>query len=165
MPSRSLHREILTQMIVPASRSQVWEAWTTEGGAHTFFAPGCKIDLRPGGAYEMYFDLTAQPGSRGGEGAIILAIQPEQMLSITWNAPPSLPTARLQKTHVVIRLNEVSPTRTRVTLRHDGWGDGGEWDEAFDYFSRAWQQVALPRLRYSFEVEPVDWDNPYSERE
>lgn len=25
-------------------------------------------------------------------------------------------------------------------------GEGGKWDEAFDYFKRAWLEVVLPRL-------------------
>jgi hypothetical protein len=52
-----------------------------ESGAKTFLTTNCIIDLRPGGAYEMYFDLDAQQGYRGGEGCLILAIQSMQMPS------------------------------------------------------------------------------------
>ena len=50
--------------------------------------------------------------------------------------------------------------RTEVTLHHDGWGTGGQWDRAFEYFQRAWKEVVLPRLRYRFSVGPVDWKDP-----
>jgi hypothetical protein len=53
-----------------------------ESGAKTFLTTNCIIDLRPGGAYEMYFDLDAQLGFHGGEGCQKLAIQSMQMLSI-----------------------------------------------------------------------------------
>ena len=64
------------------------------GGARSFFAPACNIDLRVGGAYEMFFNPEGEPGSRGGEGIRILAIQPKKMLAFTWTAPPHLPNAR-----------------------------------------------------------------------
>jgi uncharacterized protein YndB with AHSA1/START domain len=148
------------QISVPAAINEVWAAWTTEEGANTFFAPKCKIDLKPGGAYEMLFDLDAPPGEQGGEGMIILALQPETMFSFTWNAPPSLPDVRGEMTHVVVYFIETSPTETLVRLDHDGWGEGGEWDQAFDYFTRAWGEIVLPRLKYRFEEGPIDWKNP-----
>jgi uncharacterized protein YndB with AHSA1/START domain len=153
-------RVVEGQVLVDASPREVWNVWTTPAGAQTFFAPACKIDPRPGGAYEMYFNLEAEPGEQGGEAMILLALQPQRMLSFTWNAPPHLPEVRDQMTHVVVRLEEVPGGRTRVSLRHDGWGDGGQWDQAYDYFQQAWLAVVLPRLRYRFEVGPIDWHNP-----
>ena len=91
---------------------------------------------------------------------MVLAFQPGRMLAFTWNAPPHLPEVRGHMTHVIVRLSEVDPETTRVSLTHDGWGDGGEWDQAFDYFSRAWAKVVLPRLVYRFRTGPVDWKNP-----
>ena len=120
----------------------------------------CAIDLRPGGKYEMLFDLEAAPGDQGGEGVIILAIQPPRMLSFTWNAPPEIPDIRAQRTHVTVRLDAVDSNRTRVSLIHDGWGEGAGWDGAYDYFERAWKRVVLPRLRYRFEHGPIDWNHP-----
>jgi uncharacterized protein YndB with AHSA1/START domain len=151
---------IQAQVTVSASLSDTWEAWTTEAGAKTFFAPDCHIELRPGGSYEIYFNPNAEPGSRGGEGMILLAVQPEQMLSFTWNAPPHLPEAREQMTHVTINLLERDADLTEVSLSHDGWGTGGEWDEAFKYFDEAWKSVVLPRLAYRFDHGPVDWESP-----
>jgi uncharacterized protein YndB with AHSA1/START domain len=154
-PEKTIHFNIT----VPAPLSEVWKAWTTEAGAKTFFAPECKIELKPGGAYEMYFNLDAPTGERGGEGMIVLAIQPERMFSFTWNAPPNLPTVRGEMTHVVVRFEEVDPKTTQVTLNHDGWGEGSEWDQAFEYFIQAWGELVLPRLKYRFEHGPFDWGN------
>ena len=65
------------EILVDAYKNDVWKAWTTEDGTKTFFAPDCKIDLRPGGAYEMYFNPDAPEGDRGGEGCRILALEDE----------------------------------------------------------------------------------------
>lgn len=153
-------RSINGTVIVNGDLDAVWDAWTSEEGVRSFFAPACNIELRVDGPYEILFDPTAEPGKRGGEGLRILAIQPKKMLSFTWNAPPEMPDARKQRTHVVIRLEPQSGSQTKVSLVHDGWGDGGEWDQAFAYFTRAWLQIVLPRLKYRFAVGPVDWDNP-----
>ena len=153
-PERAIRGEI----VVPAGLDEVWDAWTTEDGVTSFFAPACNIDLRPDGQYEILFDPSAPPGERGGEGLRVMAVQPMNMLSFTWNAPPSLPQVREQRTHVVIRLSAEDRHSTRVTLHHDGWGTGGQWEDAYRYFERAWNQIVLPRLKRRFEHGPIDWE-------
>jgi uncharacterized protein YndB with AHSA1/START domain len=107
----------------------------------------------------MLFNLDAPPGEQGGEGMIVLAVQPESMLSFTWNAPPYMPQVRGQMTHVTVRFFQIDSGNTRVTIHHDGWGEGPEWDQAYEYFIRAWGEVVLPRLKYRFEQGPIDWDD------
>lgn len=160
MVAENLNRVIRGEVVVEADLDAVWDAWTTEDGIASFFAPACNIDLRVGGRYEILFDPGAEPGNRGAEGVVILALQPGRMLAFTWNAPPRMPEIRKQWTHVVVRFQPVGDERTKITLFHDGWGEGPEWDEAFEYFNRAWNDVVLPRLEYRFSVGPVDWDNP-----
>src|SRR5262249_29821112 len=43
-----------------------------------------------------------------------------------------------------------------VTLSHLGWGEGGQWDEAFKYFDNAWGRV-LANLEKRFAEGPTDW--------
>ena len=78
------------------------------------------------------------------------------MLSFTWNAPPHLPEARAQRTVVTVRLAPQGDKETLVSLRHVGWGDGGQWDQAFAYFDRAWASV-LEGLQKRFVSGPRDW--------
>lgn len=160
MAATQEERTIFGQVTVPAGLDELWAAWTTEAGVKSFFAPGCLIELQPDGPYEIYFNLDAPAGQRGGEGMRVLTVQPKKMFSFTWNAPPTLPDVRGQRTHVILRFYPLGPSSTRLTLRHDGWGEGGQWDEAFDYFGVAWNEVVLPRLVYRFENGPVDWQNP-----
>lgn len=160
MPSKSLERAIHAETIVDASQDEVWDAWTTEEGVKSFLAPACNVDVRVDGPYEIFFDPEAKPGRRGAEGVKIPALQPKKMLSITWNAPPELSEVRKQWTHVTVRFEETQKGQTKVTLTHDGWGEGEEWNEALAYFTKAWIDVVLPRLKYRFAVGPVDWDNP-----
>lgn len=154
------HRVIRGEVVVESELEEVWKTWTTAQGLMTFFAPDCRIDLRVDGAFEILFNPDAEPGSRGAEGTRIMAFQPNSMLGFTWSAPPHLPEVRNQWTHVVVRFESLEGGRTKVSLSHDGWGQGGQWDLAYDYFVRAWKEVVLPRLRYRFSEGPVDWSKP-----
>jgi uncharacterized protein YndB with AHSA1/START domain len=155
-PDRAIRREVIVQ----GSLDEVWEAWTTEEGVRSFFAPACQVRLQVNGPYEILFNPEAEPGQRGAEGMRVMAFQPLKMLAFTWNAPPHLSQVRGQLTHVQVWLDRIDAGQTRVTLLHRGWGQGGEWDRAYDYFARAWGEVVLPRLRYRFAVGPVDWESP-----
>ena len=79
------------------------------------------------------------------------------MFSFTWNAPPSLAEVRSQRSHVTIRMESLSEDKTRLQFCEDGFGEGGQWDERFDYFVNAWGKVVLPRLAYRIANGPVDW--------
>ena len=153
-------RQIIATIEINADIQAVWNAWTSVEGVLGFFAPDCSLDLQPGGKYEMYFDLSAEPGLRGGVGCRIIALQAPTMISFTWNQPPSVPALRAasQGTHVVIRLAQIDARTTRVDLRQDGWGTGEDWDAAYRYFERVWQQVVLPRLKRYLEIGPIDWE-------
>jgi uncharacterized protein YndB with AHSA1/START domain len=160
MRGQGPERVIREEMIVDATVDEVWDAWTTEAGIRSFFAPACNVELRVDGPYEILFNPDAPPGERGAEGMRVLAFQPKTMLAFTWNAPPHLSEVRGQLTHVLVRLRWGEEGRTRVALTHSGWGEGGQWDEAFAYFERAWGHIVLPRLRYRFPVGAVDWSDP-----
>jgi uncharacterized protein YndB with AHSA1/START domain len=135
---------------------QAWQAWTTREGIVSFFAPDAVIDPRVGGAFHIHMDPGAPAGAKGADDMRFMALQPQKMLSFDWNAPPSLPEARAQRTFVVVRFFPLTETTTRVTLHHTGWGDGGEWDKAYAYFDKAWAGV-LGNLQKRFDTGPYDW--------
>src|SRR5262245_27479327 len=139
---------------------KVWWAWTTRDGVKSFFAPDCDIELRVLGKYDILFAPSAPVGLRGAEGNLLLAIQEGKMLSFTWDAPPSFPEIRRQRTSVVIRFLALDRQKTRLVFRQTGWGEGEEWQRAHDYFVTAWGDVVLPFLKYRLEVGPIDWKNP-----
>lgn len=136
-------RKITKQVIVDVSIKEVWRKWTTEEGLKTFFVKDCKAELKVGGAFEMYFNQDAPPGSRGSEGCKILSFLPEKMLSFSWNAPPTIPAIRAlgDVAWVVVFFEETGTDRTQVELNHLGFGEGKDWDETYEYFQRAWGMV------------------------
>ena len=149
-------RAIDKEVVVAAPIESVWQAWTTRAGIRTFFAPDAEIDARVGGAFHIHINPFAEPGMKGADDMRYMALQRPTMLSFDWNAPPSLPEVRAQRTFVVVRLAPVDAQSTRVTLHHTGWGSGGQWDDTYAYFDRAWGNV-LGNLKKSFESGPIDW--------
>jgi len=152
----SSDRALVKVATVKAGIDDVWNAWTTTAGIKTFFAPDARIEARPGGAFEIYFNPYARPGMKGADGMVVLAVQEKKLLSFTWNAPPHLPEVRGQRTSVTVRFRTAGEGLTEVRLTHGGWGEGGQWDKAYDYFDKAWERV-LASLGKRFAEGPVDW--------
>lgn len=135
---------------VDATPAEVYRMWTTETGVVAFFTNAAKIELRVGGAYEMYFLLDAPEGARGSEGCTIIEFEEGRHLAFTWNFPPHLAAIRDEHTRVDITLTPLGPGRTRVELLQSGWGSGPEWNAGYAYFDKAWRQV-LTYLQEHFE--------------
>jgi uncharacterized protein YndB with AHSA1/START domain len=153
---RVQERAIVEKITVKANVDDVWRAWTTTEGIKSFFAPDAKVELRVDGPFEIYINPLAEPGLRGGDDLRVIGFQEKKMLSFTWNAPPSLPEARKQRSVVIVRFVSRGEALTDVTLTHLGWGEGGEWDKAYDYFTKTWPNV-LKNLKKRFDDGPIDW--------
>lgn len=140
-------RVIHEQITLNAPPEKVYQLWTTEQGLISFFAPECKIEIKPLGAFEMYFLLNNKYGDKGSEGCKVLSFVPNRMLSFTWNAPPHLPLARKElSTVVVIFFHDAGNNKTNLELFNHGYPEGGEFDLALEYFKKAWVNV-LESLR------------------
>jgi uncharacterized protein YndB with AHSA1/START domain len=147
-PAKTLHKEI----VVSAAREPVWKCWTTSEGMKSFFATESKIELTPGGAYELYLGPPMAVGGRGSEGCKVLGFLPGEILSFDWNAPPKFPEIRKERTCVVFRFEPAGEGKTRVILDHHGWGEGAKWDAVYQYFDGAWDFV-LDSLKKRFEAK------------
>jgi uncharacterized protein YndB with AHSA1/START domain len=142
---------IRKEVYIPATREQLWNAWTTEEGVTSFFAPKAKIELKVGGAYECYFELDNSVGLQGSEGCKVLAFWPMDYVTFSWNAPSSFPVEREHHTKVVVEIDRHNETLYRVILTHMGFGSGGRWDELVSFFDAAWTNV-LDNLQQKFKV-------------
>ena len=140
-PSPRSDKAIHKTITVSAPIADVWKAWTTSEGVNGFLGVRATVELRVGGKYEWLFDDKAPEGQAGSEDCKVLSYLPEKMLSFEWNAPPTLPNARRQRTVVVILFDEKTPGQTTIDFTQFGFGMSEEWDKTFEYFNRAWGQV------------------------
>jgi uncharacterized protein YndB with AHSA1/START domain len=157
-------RTVQFEIVVNASRAEVFQLWTTEEGLKRFFAPRANMDLRVGGAYEMIFapDLDPEGENQGTKGARILRLENDRALAFEWITfvyekhpsgfgPPvvsrEVRNERPIPTWIEINLEDVPgrPGATRLRLVHRGFRSGGPWDDALAYFWRQWGAI-LGRL-------------------
>ena len=136
-------RTISLEYIIPENPDRLWERWTTREGLLSFFGRDNRIDITPGGPFEIHFLLDNPPGLRGSEGCRVLSFLPGKMLSFSWNAPPQFSDVRESdyKTWVVILFEANGKGSTRLCLSHLGWPEDSLWDEVYLYFGQAWKRV------------------------
>ena len=154
--AHSQERAIVKEVVVKATPQVAWKTWTTREGIQSFFAPDARIEAHPGGLFEIHFNPFAPPGLKGADDMRFLALQEPRLVSFTWNAPPQFPEVRPQRTSVTLRFTPAGEGQTKVVLNHSGWGDGGQWDQNFDYFNNAWTRV-LAAFKKRFDEGPMDW--------
>jgi uncharacterized protein YndB with AHSA1/START domain len=148
--TRAPEKRLDFEVVVPATRAQVWEAFTTESGMRAWVAPEDRVELALGGEWTVGFK-GAKPG-----GGTVLAWLPEEMLSLHAMAPEWFPHVREQRTIAVFRFESAGENQTRVRLAQFGWQNGEEWDKAFDYLSKGNAEL-LNGLYRRFVEGPVDW--------
>lgn len=119
MNSKKIHKTV----ILSAPLKTIWWKWTTHEGLKTFFGVDNRIELALVGPYEIFFLLDARAGAQGGEGNQVLSFLPEQMLTFSWNAPPTIPEIRNHhhKTWVVLQFKAIGNEQTELVLDHLGW--------------------------------------------
>jgi uncharacterized protein YndB with AHSA1/START domain len=112
------------EVTIPAPPARVWRAIATTEGLRETVAPGADVELRPGGRYAIW------PGATNR----VLTLVPGEMLSTSGSAPEKFPEVRKGGTWSAFFLEPAGDVSTRLRLAVVGWREGGEWDEAFDYF-------------------------------
>jgi uncharacterized protein YndB with AHSA1/START domain len=137
------NKKIVITKVVDLSLSRAYALWSTTKGTEELFQTKTDIELTPFGKYEIYFLVDGELGLRGSENSKVLSYIPNEMISFTWNAPPSFPIIRNHpyQTHVVLRFNPISDHQTKIELCHHGWPEGILWDEVHFYFTKAWEYV------------------------
>ncbi|MEN0020208.1 MAG: SRPBCC domain-containing protein [Planctomycetota bacterium] len=142
--------EIDIEAVIATDPMTAWRGWVSPDVIDAAMGVETDFDLRIGGKYEYYFGADLPEGLKGSEDCQILSYVPGQMLSFSWNAPPSIPETRDLRTWVVVTFSPETSTdndraQTRIRLQHIGFGPIGNKNEAWAktraYFEAAWPQV------------------------
>jgi len=142
-------KQIHAEVTVKAAPRTVFELWTTNEGVKKFFGLDAEIENKKGGKYFIYFD--SQDRKLSSEGARILRYDPPNFLSFEWRGKPEMVDMNVKPlpTWVEVQFESVDGNSTHVTLDHYGFGEGGTWNQAYEFFSVAWPEV-LNRLASIF---------------
>jgi uncharacterized protein YndB with AHSA1/START domain len=142
------------EVTIPASRAEVWKAFSTSAGLSTWLAPNAVVDLRPGGDWIVRFPASAgMPGSSAG--GTIVSFVPQKEIVLSALAPEKFPSVRAQRTTAKFEFEDHGKG-TLVRLTQTGWKDGDEWDRAYEYLT-AGNAELLATLHKRFVSGPIDF--------
>ena len=145
--------ELKYQLSLRASIQEVWHAWTDSNIITKWFSPHANIEPKLEGLYELFFDPNNHE-HQCTKGCKITRFEPYTHLSFSWRGPDELhyvmdPDKHQTHVHVSFRKNDEG---TEVTIIHDGWGIGKDWEVAKEWHNQAWIQV-ISSLRKYFNDE------------
>ena len=121
--------------------NQLLESWLTEKA---------EVEPKIGGKYELYWE----PENRENNSTIgckITGIEEGKFISFDWKGPiqfKSFMNNADPLTHVIVLFSSdlYDKNKTTIYLFHTGWRKDEDWQEARNYFEKAWTK-ALQELK------------------
>ncbi len=149
-------RVLRHEKVIHAPVAEVWKAFTTSEGTRHWMAPVAEVDFRLGGSIRTNYSPTAKPGDPGTIVHHILSYEPGRMLSTQFTAPAGAtgPARTAQAVWWVARMEPLPDGSTRLTYTGVGWGEGAEWDAAYQFFDRG-NAYTLQQLADYLEKKPL----------
>ncbi|MHA2288239.1 MAG: SRPBCC family protein [Promethearchaeota archaeon] len=130
--------------------NQAYNFFTINEKLESWLPEKAEVEPKVGGKYELFWD----PQNREINSTIgckITSIEKNKFLSFEWKGPEKLQSIMNfcdPLTHVVVIFTPslYDHKKTLVYLFHTGWRDAPEWQEARNYFEKAWSG-ALTNLK------------------
>jgi len=145
--NRIIHHSVLLR----CDTHQAFEMFTVNELLQSWLTTLAEVEPLVGGKYELFWDPVNKE-SNSTIGCKVTAIEPGKFLSFEWKGPEQFQHFMNNAdplTHVVVFFvpcADGSSTRTEVHVIHSGWGSSAEWEEARQWFERAWSN-AFAELR------------------
>lgn len=145
--NRIIHHSVLLR----CDTHQGFEMFTANELLQSWLTTLAEVEPLVGGKYELFWDPVNKE-SNSTIGCKVTAIEPGKFLSFEWKGPEQFQHFMNNAdplTHVVVFFVpyvEGSTPCTEVHLIHSGWGTSAEWEEARQWFEKAWSN-AFEELR------------------
>jgi len=86
----------------------------------------------------------------GTQAELVLAREPDALLTVQWAMPEELGQISAQRTVLTLTFERLPGTRTKLTLTHAGFGRGEAWDKGLAYYTQGWPAV-LTQVKEALE--------------
>lgn len=166
-PVRAQEPELTYELVLPGTPAEHYAMWISEEEARTFLAHEVRIEPRVGGRYETLFDPVEDPAGAlaGTYGSKIVALDPPRRLVFQWHAltprkaAEELGGVRRRQQSLLVEVGfehaSLEPATTRIRVRHEGFGEGPDWDAQYRYYrDHGWPWI-FRRLAERFGKEPT----------
>ena len=109
------------------------------------------VEPRVGGKYELFW-VPGDMENNNTLGCKVLALDPGKLISFEWKGPPQYRFMNevIPLTHVVVTFIPCEEG-TEIHLIHTGWRDTPEWEEARQWFDKAWMLAFSDLQEYTQE--------------
>jgi uncharacterized protein YndB with AHSA1/START domain len=147
------------EVLIPATRQQVWEAVSTSEGLRGWVAPITDVEMKTGGHYFTNYNPKAKIGDPGTIYNSVLTYVPLEMVAIhvklgTQIFPESVATA--DRLSAILQIHDAGPAQVRVSETMTGWQAGEDWDKVYKFFQTG-NAYTLGQLLKRFTVGPRQW--------
>ena len=123
---------------------RAFELFTVNEDVQSWLASLADIEPHEGGKYELFWDVENRE-ENSTLGCKVTAIEGDRFLSFEWRGPTQylhFMNDADPLTHVVVFLipsSDGSGPCTEVHVVHTGWRSSPEWEEARQWFVKAWR--------------------------
>jgi uncharacterized protein YndB with AHSA1/START domain len=131
--------ELNFEIMVEGSPADVFYAFSTAQGWRDWMCDSARFESRQGGSYQLSWNLGWYAA-----GSVLLVDRPHQ-LKMTWRGVDDPAT-----TEVVIKFS-AADDRTKVNLRHTGFGEDPNWEPVHQAAKRGWD-IGLENLISIFQA-------------
>jgi uncharacterized protein YndB with AHSA1/START domain len=125
---------------------RAFEFFTQNALLEKWFPVEADVEPVVGGKYELFWDPDDKENN-STIGCKVTAVDPGKLLAFEWKGPENFKDFMNfidPLTHVVVtflRCDGGTSPCTEVHVIHSGWRSTGEWEEAWKFFVRAWDEV------------------------
>ncbi len=133
-------RVLIQEVLLNASITDVWQAYTTDEGWMSWAAPKARVDLRAGGTILTQYEPNAEIGDPGTNTLHIINYVPQRLLTLKAELNANWPEVMKQdgeRLNNVILFERVSDSQTRIESYGVGYGDSPEYEQLIEFFISA----------------------------
>ena len=139
------------EFIVPVSKLQAWQYFTSDEKLKQWIAPVAHINLKTGGALLTNYDKTKSINDKSAiKNGIVNYIENELItLKVNLNGNfTKKAQAEDKNLQEVIQFIAVDNTHTKIISSMIGWGKGPDWDKTYAFFDKGnvWTYKELTKL-------------------
>ncbi|UCE29403.1 MAG: SRPBCC domain-containing protein [Candidatus Bathyarchaeota archaeon] len=145
-----MDRIIWHSISLRCSPNRAFELFTINKHLERWLAKVADVELRIGGKYELFWN----PNDKVNDSTIgckILAMAVNKFICFEWKGPKQFKHFMNQVrplTNVVVFFTP-NQEYTDADLLHTGWRDSAEWEEARQWFEKAWTNALLELKDYA----------------
>jgi uncharacterized protein YndB with AHSA1/START domain len=144
-----MDRIIYRSVTLACDQEKAFKLFTLNTHLEKWLTASAVVEPRVGGKYELFWN-TQDRENDSTIGCKVLAICPDKLINFEWKGPKQFKNFMnsvrpLTNVSVFFIHNRGS---TEVHLIHTGWREGADWEEARQWFDKAWENAFTELSNY-----------------